>query len=199
MKEQPIPTDMQKLFHQLKEGGLAFRRLEAIEKIGRLEKSHPRLVSALVRARELDTIEEVRKAAAEALHIPVHREILESDPGLVEQALVVEPENVKHSVFGFVSFVISIVSILIIYADIFLIMAQPAAFAADGSEMAPPLDVSPLFCLSFLLSLFGLVSGIIGIRQYDRKKEFSRLGLLGNGLIILSTLIISMVVKFHIQ
>jgi hypothetical protein len=199
MNDKSLTAEMEKLIHGLKRGGLAFRRLEAAEKIGKLGQSDPRLVLALLRAKELDKSEEVRRAAAAALESPAHRKILDDDPGLVEEAKVEEQEILKPSVSGWISFGIAIVSILIIYADIFLINAQPAGVAPDGSVTAPPLDISPLFCLSFLLSVIGLVLGILGIRQYDRQKTITRLGLLGNGLIILSTLLLSMVVRFNVQ
>ncbi len=192
MNEQPLSAEMEKLLGALKSGGLAFNRLEAVDKIGKLEQSHPSLVLALLRAGEKDASEEVRKAAAEALKSPVHAEILKKKPDLYEEAKLEEVVILKQSVFGLISFILSIISILIIYADIFLLSAQPAG----GAE--PALDISPLFCLSFLLSLVGLVFGIIGIRQDDRVKVFSRLGLLGNALIVLCSLILTMVVQFKV-
>jgi hypothetical protein len=192
MNEQPLSVEMEKLLGALKGGGLAFRRLEAAEKIGKLGQSHPRLVLALLRVSEKDGSEEVRTAAAGALKAPVHAEILEKNPALYEESKLEEVVILKQSVFGLISFALSIVSILIVYADIFLISAQPAGVTG------PVLDVSPLFCLSFLLSLVGLVFGIIGIRQYERVKIFSRLGLLGNALIIAGTLILTMAVQFII-
>ncbi len=102
-------------------------------------------------------------------------------------------EILKPSVWGIISFILSLVSILIIYVDVFFLAAAPAAGAAEQS-----LDISPLFCVSFLLSLVGLVFAIIGIRQYGRVKTFSRLGLLCNGLIILASLILSMAVRFTV-
>jgi hypothetical protein len=198
MEDASLTADMEKLTDTLKRGGLAFRRLEAAEKIGKLKQSHPRLVLALLRAQEWDRAAEVRKAAAAVLKSPVHRRLLEDHPGLAEEAKVEEVEILKHSVLGWISFVIAVVSILFIYLDIFLLSGQPAGTAADGGLIAPP-DISPLFCLSFLLSLVGLVLGIIGIRQYGRKKTITRLGLLGNGLIVLCTLLLTMIVRFTVQ
>jgi hypothetical protein len=193
MSEQPLTPEMERLLQELKRGGLAFRRIEAVEKIRKLKKSHPRLVEALLRAKETDKSEEVRKLAAAALQARVHAEILEQNPGLVDLARQEEVEILKPSVWGIVSFALSIVSILIIYVDVFFLAAPSAAGSA-----AQTLDISPLFCLSFLLSLVGLVFAIIGIRQYGRVKTFSRLGLLLNGLIILGSLILSMAIRFYI-
>ncbi|MBN2084791.1 MAG: hypothetical protein JW748_06160 [Anaerolineales bacterium] len=193
MSEQPLTPELEKLLQDVKRGGLAFRRIEAAQKIGGLGKSHPRLVEALLRAAETDVSEEVRKAAAGALQTPVHVEMLEKNPGLIELAKVEEVEILKPSVWGLISFALSIISILIIYADVFFITAGPT-----GVDAGPSLDISPLFCVSFLLSLAGLVFGIIGVRQYGRVKTFSRLGLLFNGLIILGSLFLSMAIRFYI-
>jgi hypothetical protein len=193
MSEQPLDSNIEKLIEDLKRGGLAFRRIEAAGKIGKLAKSHPRLVEALLRASEKDASGEVRKAAAAALQSPVHAEILEDNPGLLELARVEEVEVLKPSVWGSISFALALISILIIYADVFFLTASPAAGGAG-----PSLDISPLFCISFLLSLVGLVFGIIGWRQYGRVKTFTRLGLLLNGLIILGSLILSMAVRFFV-
>jgi hypothetical protein len=193
MSEQPLASEMEKLLQELKRGGLAFRRIEAAEKIGKLALSHPRLVEALLRAREKDVSEEVRKAAAEALKSPVHAQILKRNPGLIGLARVEEVEILKPSIWGVISFALALISILIIYVDVFFLAASPAAGVAE-----PTLDISPLFCLSFLLSLVGLVFAIIGVRQYGRVKVFSRLGLLLNGLIILGSLILSMAVRFFV-
>jgi hypothetical protein len=193
MSEQPLSSETEELLQDIKRGGLAFRRIEAAEKIGKLGQSHPRLVEALLRAREKDASEEVRKAAADALKSPVHAHMLKKNPAVIERARVEEVEILKPSVWGVVSFALSLVSILIIYADVFFLTASPAAGAAG-----PSLDISPLFCLSFLFSLVGVVLGIIGWRQYGRVKTFSRLGLLLNGLIILGSLILSMVVRFYV-
>ncbi len=193
MSEQPLTSEMEKLLQELKHGGLAFRRIEAVEKIRKLKKSHPRLVEALLRAKETDKSEEVRKAAAAAVQSRVHAEVLEQNPGLVELAKQEEVEILKPSVWGMISFALSIVSILIIYLDVFFLAAPPVPGAVD-----PSLDISPLFCISFLLSLVGLVFAIIGSRQYGRVKTFSRLGLLLNGLIILGSLILSMAIRFYV-
>ena len=123
----------------------------------------------------------------------MHAEILEQNPGLVDLAKVEEVEILKPSVWGIISFALSLVSILIIYVDVFFLSASPAAGTA-----AQTLDISPLFCVSFLLSLVGLVFAIIGVRQYGRVKTFSRLGLLLNGLIILGSLILSMAIRFYV-
>jgi hypothetical protein len=193
MSDATLSGQMEKLIDDLKRGGLAFRRLEAAEKIGSLEQSHPRLVLALLRAREWDRAPEVRQAAESALVSPVHRAVLERHPQLAAESKVEEREILKPSVFGWISFVLAMISILIIYGDIFLLSSQSAG------AVTPPPDISPLFCLAFLLSLAGLVTGIIGIRQYGRKKTINRLGLLGNGVIILGSLLLSMVVRFTIQ
>jgi hypothetical protein len=192
MDKQPLSGEMEKLLGELKVGGLAFRRLEAIEKIGKLGRSHPQVVLALLRIREKDGSEEVRRAAAEALRLPLHADVLEKNPDLTQLAQVEEEEVLPQSVFGLISFALAMLSIVIVYLDIFVLSSQPAGAAN------PAVDISPLFCLSFLLSIVGLVFGIIGVRQYGRVKLFSRLGLLGNALIIICTLILTMVIQFKI-
>ncbi|MGB7539264.1 MAG: hypothetical protein WBM17_12065 [Anaerolineales bacterium] len=193
MSEQPLGSEMEKLLQDIKRGGLAFRRIEAAEKIGKLAQSHPRLVEALLRASQKDASGEVRKAAAEALKSTVHAQILKKNPGLIELAGMEEVEFLKPSVWGTISFALSLISILIIYVDVFFLTASPAAGAAG-----PSLDISPLFCLSFLFSLVGVVFGIIGWRQYGRVKTFTRLGLLLNGLVVVGSLILSMAVRFFV-
>jgi hypothetical protein len=193
MADQPLPSEMETLLRDLKRGGLAFSRLEAIEKIRKLDGSHPRLVEALLRASEKDGSEAVREAAAGVLQVPVHARVLEENPGLIEFAKVDEVEVLKPSVWGWASFGLALLSILIIYLDVFFLSSSPNAVGG-----AQTMDISPLFCISFLLSLVGLVFGIIGLRQFGRVRIFSRLGLLLNGLIILGSLILSMAVRFII-
>jgi hypothetical protein len=193
MNEQPLISELEILLQELKRGGLAFRRLEAIEKIEKLTESHPRLVEALLRASEKDKSEVVRKAAAAALQAPVHARVLEENPGLIELAKADEVEILRPSVWGWASFGLALLSILIIYLDVFFLSSSPQAVGT-----ARTMDISPLFCISFLLSVVGLVFGIIGLRQYGRVKIFSRLGLLLNGFIILGSLILSMAVRFII-
>jgi hypothetical protein len=190
MGQAPISPDLEKLAQQLRGSGLAFNRLEAAKKIAKLKASHPQLVLALMRAAAFDKSAEVRKAAAAALKARVHAEIAAGNPGLAEAARAAEAEILKPSIVGIVSFGLSIVSILIIYADLFFISAPAPAGGA------PVLDISPLYCVSVLLSLAGIVLGVIGLRQDDRANTFPRLGLLFNGLIVLGTLILTVVIRF---
>jgi hypothetical protein len=193
MEPESLPKEAEKLLHQLQRGGLAFTRLDAARKIAELKTSHPRLVLALMRAAAFDKSAEVRKAAAAALRVRPHAETAGRNPGLAEEARRPEEEILKPSVLGAVSFGLSIFAILIIYADVFLVTGP-----APSAGGLPIIDISPLFCLSFLLSLAGGVLGLVGLRQDDRRKTLPRLGLMLNGLIVVGSLFLTMVIRFTI-
>jgi hypothetical protein len=193
MEQTPLPPEMEKLLRQLRRGGLAFTRLDAVQKIAKLKTSHPQLVLGLMRAAASDQSAQVRRAAADALKARVHAEVAARNPGLAGEAQQPEEEILQPSVVGAVSFGLSILSILLVYADVFLVTGP-----APSAGGLPIIDISPLFCLSFLLSLAGVVLGIIGLRQEDRNRMLPRLGLLFNGLIVIGSLFLTMVIRFTI-
>lgn len=65
----------------------AYRRKEAVIKLGRIPVSSRRVIEALIAAKNLDQFDEVRDAAVRALMSPVHQEFLQEHPDLQAAAL----------------------------------------------------------------------------------------------------------------
>jgi hypothetical protein len=189
MPEPELSAESKKLLRDLRLGGLAFNRKEAAEKIGKLNESSGALVSALIRAREFDGNEEVRKAAGEALQTPAHQAILKMDPGLEQRAAVPPKKPRMYSVYGILSYVFAMIAVSIVYLDLFVIDPQLSAGANPFGLGIDPVIINSyfLFIGSIVLPILGVVSGIMAIRQYDRKPVLGIIGLLGNALILLAT------------
>jgi hypothetical protein len=83
---EPLPPEVEKLLRRLGRWSPDPTRREAAEQLGKLATSSPRIVQALVRAREHDGDHQVRMAAAEALRAPVHQAVLQEHPDLTKRA-----------------------------------------------------------------------------------------------------------------
>lgn len=190
MPEPELSTEAKKLINVLRQGGLAFNRKDAAEKIGKLKSSSAELVAALIQAREFDDNDVVRAAAAEALQAPAHQSILKQDPGLEQRSAVPPKPRSTFSLPGALSYAFAMLSVLIVYLDLFLIdpqlsgMTNPLGLGAAG---AATINGVVLLIGSFLLPLAGFILGIIAVRQYDRKPIFAIIGMTGNMLILLAT------------
>jgi hypothetical protein len=189
MPEPELSAEAKQLLKDLQQGGLAFNRKEAAEKIGKLDDSSEALVSALIQAREFDGIEEVRKAAGEALLSPAHQAILEKDPGLEQRAAVARKTGRIYSIYGILSYVFAMIAVFIVYLDLFVIDPQLSASANPLGLGIDPVIINSfiLFFGSFVLPLLGLISGILAVRQYERKSVLGIIGLVGNALILFAT------------
>ncbi|PZD94283.1 hypothetical protein DNH61_17880 [Paenibacillus sambharensis] len=98
----------------------------------------------------------------------------------------------KHSGLGIASFVIGIVSIIGIIAVIFLVAASISTYLLPNNTIAPGFETDPVVIISSLsilavlfLSFVGLVLGIIGLVIKRRRKVFSIIGVVLNGLLLL--------------
>jgi hypothetical protein len=189
MPEPELSAEAKKLLRDLRLGGLAFNRKEAAEKIGKLKESSEALVFALIQVREFDGNEEVRKAAGEALLSPAHRAVLKKDSGLEQRASVPPKKSRLYSVYGILSYVFALIAVSIVYLDLFVIGPQlPESANPLGLGVSSVVINSYiLFVGSFVLPTLGVVSGIMAIRQYDRKPVLGIIGLVGNALILFMT------------
>ena len=81
-----LPQEVENLLQDLQRPDLGTARLNAAMNLGKLGRSHVRIVQALMAVAESDSILEVREAARESLGAPVHQEILQEHPGLMQGA-----------------------------------------------------------------------------------------------------------------
>lgn len=82
--------------------------------------------------------------------------------------------NKKHSIGGIVSTLMAIIAIaLLIIAVMFSFKA-----AGNGGE-----EVGTMALLSAVFSVFGLITGLLSYREYDRYYTFSLIGSLLNGIV----------------
>jgi hypothetical protein len=107
-------------------------------------------------------------------------------PGHVPYASWQQPPASKHSGFGIASFIIGISMGVM---EVGLIVTAAVLVQQGRSSQAPGMEIAGCFMLLGLLACVGgVVSGIVGIKQADRKKLFAVIGLCINGLILLSVL-----------
>ncbi len=97
--------------------------------------------------------------------------------------------RLKHSGLGIASFVISLAMGVYFILVVFVAAVMEAATPGGMPETSPVLAIVGLFAF---LGLFGCVVGIglgiAGMFQKNRKRVFSILGLIINGLIVLGVL-----------
>jgi len=189
MLDVELSAEAEGLLKNLQQGGLAFSRKDAIEKIAKLSVSNEALVTALIQAREFDDNEAVRTAAAEALQAPAHRAILEMDPGLEKRGAVAPKKPKLYSSYGILSYAFAMLAVIIVYLDLFLIDPQLSASTNPLGLGIDPVIINSLILMfgSFVLPLLGLISGILALRQYEKKSVVGIIGLVGNALILLVT------------
>ena len=75
--QQPRHANLEQLLWNLSESSMAYRRREAADAISYLPTSSIQVVAALIVARDCDSHEDVRQAAATALGSEVHQAVLE--------------------------------------------------------------------------------------------------------------------------
>jgi hypothetical protein len=189
MPDVDLSAEAERLLKDLQQGGLAFNRKEAVEKIAKLSVSNEALVTALIQAREFDDNESVRAAAAEALQAPAHRTILDNVPGLEQRASVAPKKKLNYSLLGILSYVIAMVSIFLVYLDLFIVDPKISGTVNPFGLGVGPAVVNGaiLLACSFLLPLAGLIMGMIALRSYERKNILGVIGLVGNALILAAT------------
>jgi hypothetical protein len=93
----------------------------------------------------------------------------------------------RHSGLGIASFILAMAAGLIV-GVFFVVVAiietrQPGALGHDGSSDAV---VGLIACFALFLAMVGVGLGIAGVCQKRRKTVFAVLGLMFNGLILLS-------------
>lgn len=103
------------------------------------------------------------------------------------------PVIVKHSGPGIASFVLSMVSLLGYIVSVALIGALISPIlnvdsnTVTNENMVQKLGVAVLVVILFILmNVIGLILGIVGVSLKNRKKIFAILGLILNGVILLS-------------
>lgn len=97
-----------------------------------------------------------------------------------------EIKNLRHSGVGIASFVISLIAIIILLGLILLaILTEAIGISADSQEILYLIIGFSAIILG-LLSIIGIVLGIIGVFQEDRKRVFSILGLIINAVPVLT-------------
>lgn len=82
------------------QGGLSYGRRDAAYALGELEESSESVVIALLVAKESDTNDDVRKAAASTLEAPVHQRYIQTYPEVIQKAktivLAIQAQRVKE-------------------------------------------------------------------------------------------------------
>ena len=103
------------------------------------------------------------------------------------------PILLKHSGPGIASFVLSMVSLLGYIVSVALIGALISPIlnvesnTVTNENMVQKLGVAVLVVILFILmNVIGLILGIVGVSLKNRKKIFAILGLILNGVILLS-------------
>jgi hypothetical protein len=107
------------------------------------------------------------------------------------------PPKLKHSGLGIASFVLFVaMAVLFVVLVISLVVQTADLVGLEGETLAPEElaarfeDAPELLVLSFLMfgtvigNIIGLILGIIGIVQKERKKVFAILGTILNGLVV---------------
>ncbi len=110
-----------------------------------------------------------------------------SPPPFAAEAL--PPQPLRHSGLGIASFVISLLAGLIIFFTVIVAAVVVRQQGGQGDPQSPALIVVGLVTFLFLfLALVGLVLGITGAVQAQRKKLFAWLGICLNAFVLLGTI-----------
>ena len=83
MEQQP--TNSETHFLQDLRSGLFFKRRDAAIELGKLTKSSDDVAFALLLAKESDTNDDVKTAAASAIEAPVHQQYIQDHPELIQK------------------------------------------------------------------------------------------------------------------
>ena len=100
----------------------------------------------------------------------------------------------SHSGIGIASFILSLLCGLTLVGIIIVAMVIGARSGGELDERSPA--VMAIGCSALLglaLTLLGLILGIVGIMQKDRKKTFAILGLIFNAVILVGTVALILV------
>ncbi len=73
------------LLHALRHDSSVGARATAAERLGQVDESSLEIIEALITARDHDPFHAVREAAAQALRAPVHQEVLQQYPDLMDE------------------------------------------------------------------------------------------------------------------
>lgn len=104
-----------------------------------------------------------------------------------------EPQIIiKHSAFGIASFIISIIAWISLLMTLIVAVIIAAVVEPINIQESYPIGilVGSLLLIVFLLSLIGIGLGIAGLFQKKRKKVFSILGLIFNGIVFLGIFVL---------
>lgn len=103
----------------------------------------------------------------------------------------------KQSGFGITSFVLAISTIVIIIIATFIAAGFEIATGGVGENSAAPGIYALVYVFCFLINMVGVGFGIAGLVQKMRKRVFSILGLIFNGLGVISMILIFIAAKVY--
>lgn len=89
--KEPLTPEAAQLLHELRPGNIFANRRRAVEQLGRLDTSHPRILTSLIELTESDRSHIVRELAAAALRAPARQELLREHPDLQERVMTEKP------------------------------------------------------------------------------------------------------------
>ena len=124
--KQKSPTpQVQELLQDLQLAGVWSVRKRAVERLGELGESSPRIVLSLIAARADDSSQAVREAAEESLRAPVHQEILQECPDLMQCEKVQDRKDAKP---GLGVFLLPLFGIVLLVAIGIITMSDQGGF-----------------------------------------------------------------------
>ena len=85
-EEEELSPEVEELLRDLQPSSLYLSRQRAAERLGELSESSPRILRSLIATSAFDSSQAVREAAEESLRAPVHQEILQEYPDLMQRA-----------------------------------------------------------------------------------------------------------------
>lgn len=100
------------------------------------------------------------------------------------------PVAQKHSGVGIASFVIGILSLIMVCITFIVAGGSGGVSEYSSSYESLMTGIGLLACGTIALTLVGVVLGIVGVAQKNVKKLFAILGLSANGLVMLSLCLI---------
>ena len=122
----------------------------------------------------------------------------------ISEKIIVDSEKIykddlgagRHSGFGVASFIISLMT-LGLYVLIFTLTFIFAGIAPESVDRESPVARVSVFLLllGILANLIGLVLGIAGVRQKNRKRLLSILGIIFNSAILIGFMVLIAITK----
>lgn len=99
-----------------------------------------------------------------------------------------QPERKGHSGVGIASFILGVLSILVLVGLIVAVavveVTNPGAIDSDAEPVTTVLGL--VVMLTFLITIIGTTLGVVGLFDTQRNKLFAILGTTFNGMIILA-------------